>query len=285
MRGHGVGQGAIAVENKGLGHGDGFITTPKEFPVLSGFGVVRDMAKSILPWRTPVWMHCVVMGAALTLSLRVQAADGDDDPWATPAPKPAKKTVRIAAPVELKAQPDEQPYHRWFVGLGVGFGGGYAKGDGLEAFNQYTRGFTPGFSPQGLGHALPEIGYMVAPQVAVSLQVRHQVIQKDNGYMAGGATSVLLRGRYDFGDGPARFYGFGAIGGGEGVRMVVTADTSSGNQIKDTVRGGPVVVGGGLGASYAFGSVVDGVIETGTLVGVPQISAAFDLNFGVRFRF
>ncbi len=247
-----------------------------------------DMAKSSPRRLTSAWMHRMVvcLGVVAASGADVQAAEPDDDPWAsTQTSKPAPKMVRAVAPADLTASADEPPQRRWFVGLGLGVGGGYAKGDGLEAYKKYSREFTPGFSPQGLGHALPEIGYLVAPQVALSIQVRHQIIAKDNGYMAVGATSVLLRGRYDFGDGPARFYGFGAVGGGEGVRMVVTADTSSGGQVKDTVRGGPVVVGGGCGGSYAFASMIDGIIEAGTLVGVPQMSAAFDVNLGVRLRF
>jgi hypothetical protein len=211
--------------------------------------------------------------------------DEDEDESAGAEAGEEDETENPLARIEAEKRRERALKRRFFVGIGVGTGGGYAGGSGVEAYRQYVRGFSPGLAAQGLGHGLPEIGYFVTPDFALALQGRHQVIPRFNQYTASGANSVLARALFLFGEGSGRFYAALAAGGGEGVRMVVEADTSTGGKVKDTVRGGPVLAGGGLGFTYAFGTVVSWMIETGALAGFPTFSAAFDVNTGLRFRF
>jgi hypothetical protein len=218
--------------------------------------------------------------------------DDDDEPKVEKARR-SRRTAEEASDDEenpLARLEDEKRREaamesRIFIGLGIGAGGGYAGGAGVEAYRSYVRGFSPGLAPQGLGHAVPEVGFFVTPDFALSLQARAQYIPRQSRYTAAGAMSVLARALFFFGEGDARFYGALAAGGGEGVRMVVTADTTTGGQVKDTVRGGPVLAGGSLGFSYALGSVASWMIEVGTLAGFPTFSVAFDANTGLRLRF
>ncbi len=187
--------------------------------------------------------------------------------------------------VAAEGDPSTSPARRLWLGLGLGSGGGYARGPTVEAYHQYVRGFTPGLAGVGLGHLVPEVGYFVTRDFALSLQGRHQFIPHDDEFAARGAHAVLARALFFFGEGPGRFYAAAAAGGGEGFRLVIKADTTAGRQVTDTVRGGPLLAGGGGGFAYAFGDTWSWMIETNLLAGFPDFSTVLDVNTGVRVGF
>ncbi len=52
----------------------------------------------------------------------------------------------------------------------------------------------------------------------------------------------------------------------------------------DTVAGGPVLFGPGVGFQYRVADAVGLVAEIGGLVGVPNFTVNVDLNVGVAFQ-
>ncbi len=179
---------------------------------------------------------------------------------------------------------------RFFLGLGLGSGFGYAAGPGVETYREYVRNYTPGIAGYGLGHGLPELGLYVSPSVALTLQGRIQYIPRPDNATAGGATLVLARALFFTDTGPNRFYGSVALGGGEGFRMVVDARTVSGKTVQDTVRGGPIVAGGGMGGSFDLfttdgNAICSWIIESNMLAGLPDFSLGVDFNTGIHYAF
>jgi hypothetical protein len=175
--------------------------------------------------------------------------------------------------------------NRYWVGLGVGSGGGYAKGNGVEAYRQYVRTFEPGLAAAGLAHVVPELGYFLTSTLAISLQGRNQFIPRSNRYTAAGAQAALVRLLFFGGEDRARFYGSVAAGGGEGFRLRVQASTTDGAVVNDTVKGGPILAGAGGGFSYAFGDTWSWMLESNVLAGFPTFSAVVDINTGLRASF
>ncbi|MDZ4695998.1 MAG: hypothetical protein SGI86_12690 [Deltaproteobacteria bacterium] len=179
---------------------------------------------------------------------------------------------------------------RFFMGLGLGSGFGYAAGPGVETYREYVRNYTPGIAGYGLGHGLPELGLYVSPTVALTLQGRIQYIPRPDNATAGGATLVLARALFFTDSGPNRFYGSVSLGGGEGFRMVVDARTVSGKTVQDTVRGGPIVAGGGVGGSFDLfttdgNAICSWIIEANLLAGLPDFSLGLDFNTGIHYAF
>jgi hypothetical protein len=179
---------------------------------------------------------------------------------------------------------------RFFLGLGLGSGFGYAAGPGVETYREYVRNYTPGIAGYGLGHGLPELGLYVSPTIAFTLQGRIQYIPRPDNATAGGSTLVLARALFFTDTGPNRFYGSVALGGGEGFRMVVDARTDSGKTVQDTVRGGPIVAGGGVGGSFDLfttegNAICSWTIESNLLAGLPDFSLGVDFNTGIHYAF
>lgn len=199
----------------------------------------------------------------------------------------AVRTREEAAPTGEDGQPRGYALgpNRLWIGLGLGSGGGYAKGDGVEAYRQYVHSFQPGLAGEGLAHVVPEIGYFLTPTFALSLQGRSQYIPRDNRYTAAGANAVLARALFFGGGDRGRFYGALAAGGGEGFRLSVKASTMDGEVVHDTVRGGPILAGVGGGFSYAFNGTFSWMIESNLLAGFPTFSTALDVNTGLRASF
>lgn len=175
----------------------------------------------------------------------------------------------------------------WWIGLAAGSGIGYAKGDGPEGRPDLKASFLPGAGWAGLGQIVPELGYQLSPDVAVSLQGRHQYIPQPKRwapYVASGANSLLARLMVFTKQKRAR--GFAAVmaGGGEGFRLVLYPDPAR-PDFKDTVKGGPFVVGVGLGFTFEISKALSFVTEVNGLGGLPSISGVVDLNLGVQMNF
>jgi hypothetical protein len=177
---------------------------------------------------------------------------------------------------------------RWWIGLGVGSGYGYAKGDGLEVRQDLQADFAPGFGWAGLGHLAPEIGLQITPDIAVSIEGRNQWIPQPAKYAkftARGAQSVLARILFFTKQQRLRFFFSMMAGGGEGFRFVLYPDADpKRSDFKDTVRGGPYLVGAGTGLYYEFSKPASLVLEYNALVGLPIFSVVGDLNLAIQFN-
>ena len=181
---------------------------------------------------------------------------------------------------------------RWWIGLGVGSGIGYASGNYTEAFGpQYGVRFSSGIAWAATGHLVPEFGYFVGRQTALALTGRNQGIFGGPEGTATGAHSVLLRVLFFTEDsGKLRWYFATGAGWGEGFRMQVTASVKdkTGVQIgtvKDTVRGGPFVAGIGGGMVLKLTRHWRWTVDMQALLGFTDISAVLDLTTGARWEY
>ena len=184
---------------------------------------------------------------------------------------------------------------RFWIGLGFGSGFGYAKGEGLEAvnlstdpeFNALKDVFVPGGAWAGMANVVPEIGYHLSPDFAVSvagrLQYIHQPAQYAR-YTARGAISVLAKFFAFTKQSQVRFFGTAMAGGGEGFRFLVVPDPTNLPNFKDTVRGGPIVAGLGGGVYYEASKAVSIVVEVDALAGFPLVGAVVDGTLGFQFN-
>jgi hypothetical protein len=180
-----------------------------------------------------------------------------------------------------------------WMGVGAGSGLGWHPTKLLEYRRDLQVG--SGARPSGLVHFLPEIGYQVTDRFALSIQGRHQLIvgqgsdDRFTGSPATAAHAVLARALYHLWDGDARMFVAGIAGGGQGFRLVVPPQPFGGvdGELKqsDTVRGGPVVLGGGLGFLYHFNETFAYSAELRLLVGVGDIAATADLSTGLQVTF
>jgi hypothetical protein len=193
---------------------------------------------------------------------------------------------------------------RWWFGIGLGSGFGFAPASGLEALGGSMPGapnlqnrYASGAAWAGLGHIAPEIGYQLGPNLAISLEGRSQYISQTkhfSSYAATGAHLVLAKLLLYTKQSRGRFFGSIAAGGGEGFRMI--AHPAAGLRplpggdtmypdFKDTVLGGPVVAGAGGGFLYEISKGVSWMAEVNLLTGFPKFAAVADLNTGFQINF
>jgi hypothetical protein len=174
-----------------------------------------------------------------------------------------------------------------FGGLAAGSGYGWHPASKLEFYEKST--IEAGWIPSGRFQMVPEIGYQLNEQLAVSLVGRVQFIaQKGSGDQqpgkpASGAFLVLGRLQYFLGAGNLQtslsLYG----GGGDGFRL--TIDPIPPNLRNDSVRGGPLCAGAGVGILYHFTEHVALAVDAKTLYGFPTTAAVVDGTTGLQFSF
>jgi hypothetical protein len=199
--------------------------------------------------------------------------------------------------------PDRFGKRKWWIGIGAGSGFGYAKGQGLEAvnrspdmmFNKLAGELGPGGAWAGLLHLAPEVGYQISPNVAISLEGRFQYIPQPAQYAryaSTGAISGLLKVMRYSQQAQIRFFGTGIVGGGEGFRFVVKPvdpavhpELSKVQDFKDTVRGGPIIAGAGVGMYYEASKRAAIVVEAHGLAGFPIFSFVVDGNLALQINF
>ncbi|HVR63510.1 MAG TPA: tetratricopeptide repeat protein [Polyangia bacterium] len=177
------------------------------------------------------------------------------------------------------------PPRKWWIGVGLGSGFGYAKGDGLEVRKDLQSRFGPGLGWAGLGQIAPEFGIHVRPSLAVALQGRAQWIPQSGKDKRGatGATAILARLLFYTAPDNLRFYAGPSVGYGD-FRFIFTPDETDPNA-KDSVRGGPFLAGVGLGLTYALARSFSFILELNGMAGVPTFSAVADVNAGVQINF
>jgi hypothetical protein len=196
---------------------------------------------------------------------------------------------------------------RWWIGIGVGSGYGFAKGNGFEAVNKSKETIPPGSSCSdtnpgfhclqfqqglafaGLGQLVPEFGYAITPGMAVSLEGRLQytgIPSKYSQFAAQGAIGVLGKLLFYTKQSQVRFFGTVILGGGN-FRFVGYPDAGSSNgysDFKDTVVAGPLLVGVGGGVYYETSKAVSLVVELHELAGLPTLGAVTDLQLSLQFN-
>ena len=206
-------------------------------------------------------------------------------------------------PLNVPEGPDRFGNRKWWIGIGAGSGLGYAKGQGLEAvnrspdmmFNKLASEFRPGGAWAGLLHLAPEIGYQISPNVAISIEGRFQYIPQPAQYSrfaAKGAISGLLKVMRYSKQARIRFFGTGIVGGGDGFRFTVHPvdpaihpELSNVQDFKDTVRGGPIIAGAGVGMYYEASKRAALVVEAHGLAGFPIFSFVVDANLALQINF
>ena len=208
---------------------------------------------------------------------------------------------------------------KWWISIGGGSGFGYAKGDGLEAvnrspettlppgtkamcgqgsgFHDLSACFTPGGAWAGYFHIAPEVGFMLTPIMAFSLEGRFQYIPQDPKFarfVARGAISGLAKLMFYTQQSQLRFFFGPIVGGGEGFRFVVKPGAHITDQndplykvrdIQDTVRGGPFIAGGGAGLNFEATRRASLVVEAHALAGFPEIGFVVDGNVALQINF
>jgi hypothetical protein len=172
---------------------------------------------------------------------------------------------------------------RFWFGISVGSGGGFASGH-LEARKTLK---VSGFSFAGLGHLAPELGVMFTPNVSLAVQGRLQYIYQNelSGKVAGrGALSAI--GKLSFYTAQSRNRLFFTIegGGGEGFRFAyIKSDPSKQPNLNDTVHAGNYVAGAGAGFLHEFGPHFMWVFEVNVLGGFPDFGLVADVSTGFHF--
>ncbi len=187
----------------------------------------------------------------------------------------------------------EADFHRrppgtiW-IGAAIGTGYGWHPVRTLEFRDKLES--KVGFSPGGLIHLLPEIGYQWDDEWAVSLQLRYQLIPEEgsgdsqSGHPAHSATSVIARAYRFMQKGNLDYFMTGNFGVGEGFRLGV-AKAPPDLPRNDTVRAGPVVLGPGAGVIYHFNPHLAWTLDTRILLGVWQFAAVLDVATGLQVAF
>jgi Tetratricopeptide repeat len=233
-------------------------------------------------------------------TMKIAMLDANGAPLVTAPRKGGKKTEKKTA------EADETP--TWFFGLGIGSGVGWATGKGEVNSQDVVK--PAGFAMSKLVHFTPEVGYYVAPDLLVSVQLRFQLITGANEYHSASMTECgdgicspgtyafagFARASYFFGEGDLRTYVAGTAGLGT-IRHVAAFESqqncgtpapgmTTGNQTCiDTVPSGPIFVGGGAGIMYSLSPAVALTLGTNALVGFTKFTYHVDLNAGLAFEY
>lgn len=174
----------------------------------------------------------------------------------------------------------------WYLGFGVGTGGGFVTGK-TESLQEEI---TPGFAPAWLSIS-PEFGYHLSEKFAIALTGRL-------GFTIGAtvpghstlAPAGILRGRYTTG-GESGFQVNAGIGGGF-TRQVLAANPQG---EKDTAVSGPLLVVAGFGYQKKLTESLRFLADINAIAGIPVVKemgtvrphfgTQVDINLGIFFTF
>jgi hypothetical protein len=248
----------------------------------------------------------------------IEVSGADDQTLATKGTAAAPLVVALTAPagsvaptmgrntVEApkKAEDTETGSPSWYFGLGLGSGVGWTTGTG--EINSQDHVSPPGFAAAKLGQVVPEVGYLVMPQLLVSFQFRYQLVQGATAFHATdgscGASMICAPATYALaGFGRAAWlFDFGSLhpfaGGTVGVgtiRHLATfksephcgANPPYTSTCIDTVASGPIFVGGTGGLLYNLSPFFALMAETNVVAGFTKFTFNVDFNIGVAVEY
>jgi hypothetical protein len=225
-----------------------------------------------------------------------------------------KPTVRRPPPPRKKKDDDDEGGNVegqkgvFFIGLTGGTGFGLIKGAG-ELDPVAHKLDAPGFAMAQTAQVTPEVGFFLARDLMLSLQLRIQYVAGLNGkaYRPGGTTcgsdnfctpgngafAGFAKITYLLGSAPFHFTVGGQIGGGN-IRHALefpndktckaAATETSMQTCVDTLAGGPFLVGPTAGLLYEIGDSMNLILAVNTALGVPNFTYNFDLSAGLGFR-
>jgi hypothetical protein len=181
----------------------------------------------------------------------------------------------------------------WYVGLGVGSGFGWTTGTG--EINPADKVKPAGFAPATLGQVSPEFGYFLNPDLVLSLQVRFQLVSGTTTFTGGAAppsTAIagFARARWLFDAGDVHPF-VGALVGGGTIRHVAafnsvpTCGTGGKQTCVDSIKAGPIFVGGTGGVIYNVTPSFGLTGETNLALGFTNFTFNVDINVGVALEF
>jgi hypothetical protein len=220
----------------------------------------------------------------------------DDEEEKRPS-RPAPTVVRRAAREETDDEDgdeDEDGGSRFDVRLVVGPGGGWASGAGELNIDARSDG---SFSGSVVNHATVGVGYWWKPEWLLSLDGRFQRVAGVNGVdaaghkyaPASGAIAVLATATWSPRGGTLRPFVSTSLGAGrirETVRFSQYKDCGPMHDqvCVDTVGGGPAIVGGAAGLTYALSKDLGLVAGLGAQLAVPTTTFNLDLNVGFAYQ-
>ncbi len=216
-------------------------------------------------------------------------------------PAPAVAATATATASRPRAETDKRFYFALLGGTGLG----WASGSGETTLNPVV---SSSVAWTHSGQLAPEFGYFLTARLMLGLQMRLQLVTGATPYHvpnpmknecgttehvcdpANGAIAGLLKATLFLAAPSSSFQPYLSLSAGGGtirtVSRVMGPDAcGSGNQpCVDTVGGGPVLLGPGVGFRYAVSDGVGVVAVVGGLVGVPKFTATVDVNVGLSFR-
>jgi hypothetical protein len=272
-----------------------------------------DMKKTAMGWYLGQIAKAVTGGSAVQFYIEAKGGDGkaivasgsngspnlmlvsgDDEVTTTPTSdaeareeNPLEDQPRRESTVRRSVTtgngPSDFPSRKWWLGLGFGSGFGYARGDRLQG--RPDEQFENGLSWARIGQLSPELGVHLTPRLALSVQGRSQWVGATGkaGGAAPAANAVLLHLLFFSAPQRLRVYGGPTVGVGE-FHFTLSAENEAG-ATSDTIKGGPFLVGAGLGVAYALAPAFSFIAETGGLLGFSAISGVIDVNVGMQVNF
>ena len=225
-----------------------------------------------------------------------------------------RRPVRPVAKAPAKAEPKEEGDQSFFISLGLGTGAGIGRGK-LDTNTDVAQNGTGdnswsgGLASSRLGHITLGAGYLLSPELMLSLEGRLQIITGTTPVTGSAkcptscsppstAIAVMAKATYYLSPGQLRPFVQGGIGAGairEVVKLTVTPSPSDPTQAThcgssgteptcvDTVTGGPLLLAAGGGVAYGLGAV-DLLASLTANVGVPNFMLNVDLTLGVGMR-
>ena len=184
---------------------------------------------------------------------------------------------------------------KWFVGLLLGSGAGWATGTGDT--NADVKINPAGVAVAELGHFAPEVGYWLSSNFMVSLQGRFQHISGTTDVYANGkvyhtanyAAAGFAKATMRFGS--SNWHPFVSFAAGYGqIRHVVTFNRLKCGQNQnetcvDTIAAGPIALGPGGGIAMDVNERFSLLLQVNSQLAFPDFTVNLDGNLGVAMSF
>jgi hypothetical protein len=201
---------------------------------------------------------------------------------------------RETVPAQPPSSSGEEPA-RFFLGLGIGSGVGWATGSGEISPMHVTS--PAGFAPAQIVHLAPELVYFINPDLLLSVQARIQFLsgltscpQANCSSPPSTAIAAFAKLTWLFGSDKLRPYVSASAGGGR-IRHVadfswIKQCGSAGNSgCVDSIPAGSVLLGPGAGIIYAMSPNFGFMAGLNTQFGFPDFTFNVDLNLGIAAEF